>query len=243
MIPVLGVPYISRPDLLSALFASIDEPVDRLLVVDNSEDGSAPVTPQAIHIAAHHNLGVAASWNLILKATPLAPWWLLVNADIAFAPGDLARLAATVGTDAGVWEMWGFAAFAINRAAVDTTGLFDENFHPAHHEDCDYRRRLALAGVPRHPFPCGVSHYGNATIKSDERHRRQNDRTAALNERYYAAKWGSVACEDGHERYVAPFDVGGSVTTWTQDFARLRELTWEDRMAAYYAKANAGRLE
>lgn len=228
MIPVLGVPYISRPDLLRALLASVDVPVGRVVVIDNSPDASAPVPPGAEHVPMRHNTGVAASWNLVIRMAPLAPWWLLANADVEFAPGDLAALAGAVGTAAGVWEMWGFAAFALNRAAVDAAGLFDENFHPAHHEDCDYRRRLALAGVPRRAVPCGTAHAGHATIASDGRLRALNERTAADNARYYAAKWGCLDCEDGRESFTSPFGRGAGVSAWVLDFARLRGQTWGD---------------
>ena len=52
----------------------------------------APTTCRGYRvIQPGHNLGVAASWNLGIKATPLADWWLICNSDIKFGPGDLAK--------------------------------------------------------------------------------------------------------------------------------------------------------
>ena len=39
MIPLLAVPVLGRPDLLTACVASIDAPVRRLLIIDNSPEG------------------------------------------------------------------------------------------------------------------------------------------------------------------------------------------------------------
>jgi hypothetical protein len=35
VIPVLGIPILSRPDDLTAMLASVDEPVGRLVIIDN----------------------------------------------------------------------------------------------------------------------------------------------------------------------------------------------------------------
>lgn len=58
MIPVLAVAYVNRPELLTAMFDSIDEPIGQVIVLDNSEDGSAPAPPGSIHLPFHHNIGV-----------------------------------------------------------------------------------------------------------------------------------------------------------------------------------------
>src|SRR6476646_7004966 len=104
MIPVLAIPVINQPSMLAACLASIDEPVERLIVIDNSGTGAlgdvaAAIRPDALIVDPPSNLGVAASWNFAIRTTPDAPWWCLVNADVEFAPGDLARLAAWMVDD------------------------------------------------------------------------------------------------------------------------------------------------
>lgn len=138
MIPVLGVPYINRPDLMTAMIESIDEPIGRLVIIDNSVDGWAEKAgwikdrfPDSVVLWPRHNLGVGASWNLIVKATPRSPWWAIVNADIAFAPGDLKSLVRAMDTQA-IAMLFSMAAFAFSADAIASVGLFDENFVPAY---------------------------------------------------------------------------------------------------------------
>src|SRR6478609_1560237 len=95
-IPVLIVPILNQPELLYRMLKSIDHPVDRVVVIDNGDvvlDLSEDEPWGQLRIVRPgHNLGVAASWNLGLRVTPQAPWWLIVNHDLEFGPGDLARL-------------------------------------------------------------------------------------------------------------------------------------------------------
>ena len=93
MIPVLGIPYYNRKDLLLRCVASIDYPVETLVVVQNGNEdlemgiGICLLNPhlaktRLVHIK-HPNAGVAGAWNEIIKLFP-ARWWMLVNNDIEF---------------------------------------------------------------------------------------------------------------------------------------------------------------
>lgn len=221
MIPVLGVPIISRPDLLRRLLSSVDVPVGRRIIIDNGD----VVADHLLPVKLPANLGIAASWNLVVKLTPDAPWWLLVNADVEFAAGDLARIVAEM-TDPSprIVTMDGFAAFAINAAAIETVGWFDENYHPAYVEDCDYEYRCALLGVPIIELPHGARHDTSSTI-ADPHYARQNARSYPANVRYHEQKWGGSL--RGGERFTSPFDHGGDPADWTLDLARLRDNGWE----------------
>ena len=95
MAPVLGIPVVSRPDLLRACLASIDLDV-RLVVIDNSGTGelgdvAADLRPDAVISEPIANLGYTASVNHIIRSFPDEPAWYVANADTVFAPGDLAR--------------------------------------------------------------------------------------------------------------------------------------------------------
>jgi GT2 family glycosyltransferase len=222
MIPVLAVPAL-HPDRVEKMLASVDVPCVRRLVIDNG--GKVPDLPNVHVVRLPHNLGVAASWNLAMKLTPHAPWWAIVNDDVEFGGGDLAALCAEMeNPTARVVTMDGFAAFGINRAALDTVGWFDENYHPAYVEDADYERRCRLAGVPIIPIRNPAHHTRSATI-ADPHYGRQNGRTYPLNVAYHRAKWGG-GVRSG-EVYVTPFDAGGPVYGWNLDSARLRQQGWE----------------
>lgn len=192
MIPVLGVPVLNRGDLAERMLGSVDLAVTETLVILN---GNADETRS--HLKGHQvtfidpgfNLGVAASWNFVVRARPAAPWWLIVNADIEFGAGDLERLADAMDKPGPrVACLYEFGAFGINAETVDTVGWFDENFHPIYFEDNDYRRRCHLAGVPVVNLISRTRHDNSATIASG--YARHNDRTFPRNGDYYAAKWG-----------------------------------------------------
>ena len=202
------------------MVASVDEPVGRWVCIDN---GSGADAPGVIHLPA--NLGVSASWNLGIKLTIDAPWWAIVNDDIVFAPGDLAVLAAAMHEQPVIATLDGFSAFAINRPALEAVGWFDENFHPAYVEDCDYEYRARLARVPIIPLAGGLTHERSSTI-ADARWRKENHRTYPRQNDYFRAKWGGGI--RGGETLDTPHGRGGSVADWTLDVGRLAELRWND---------------
>lgn len=225
MIPVLAVAYVNRPELLTAMFDSIDEPIGQVIVLDNSEDGSAPAPPGSIHLPFHHNIGVSAAWNMAIKVTPKAPWWCIVNSDITFGKGDLARLAATVEEGSGaLYFMLGMAAFAITRHTLFSVGFFDENFHPAYDDDLDFVRRAVIVGTPVIEVGFSGTHVGSAVIYADPVLRNLNGRTHPANDRYYERKWGGY--KQGGECFETPFGRGGHVGDWRLEPERLREQSW-----------------
>lgn len=222
MIPALIVPYL-RPDFIDRMLASLDEPVEQLVVIDN---GSGHPRPGAISLPM--NIGVASAWNLGLKVSARAEWWLIVNDDVVFAtPGDLARLAGHMADPAArVVTLDGFSAFALNRAALDAVGYFDEAITPAYYEDCDFEYRCRLAGVPIWPMPSGLQHDRSSTI-ADPHYGQQNGRTFNANNVYFRAKWGGPP--RGGEAYTTPFNRGGSPADWTLEPQRFREQQWVRR--------------
>ncbi len=225
MIPVLTIPFLNRPDLLERCLTSIDYPVDRLVLVDNSSRsiGRAVAERQApgrcirLHIIEHANSGVAASWNEVIKLFP-APWWLLVNNDIAFAPGDLEKVSAFISKEytrndapplACAYANHGASAWAVTLHGIQTVGLFDENIFPAYLEDCDWSYRADLLGARRANIPdCHLIHgddfqTGSCTVNSDPRLQRLNATTHGGNFDYYRRKWGG---SNGQETFKVPFN-------------------------------------
>jgi hypothetical protein len=223
-LPLLGVPILNRIDLLERLLASLDQPVHTLAIVDNSIDHSAnnstaapagasisqelealrqrghPLIQQIRIARPFRNLGVAASWNLILSNFPEAPLALLANNDIQFAPGVLDAALSRIDTArpqflALLEPPNAFAAFLLTPLCWDRLGLFDPNFHPAYCEDLDYRDRLQanpevqqLDGSFAHAAmaACNPSH--SATIGSDPELARHNRTSYALNSLWYLSE-------------------------------------------------------
>jgi GT2 family glycosyltransferase len=193
VIPVLGFLTYSRFDLADRLLASIDFPVEHLVIVDNSGRREySPVKPELVEnlwlVQLPHGLGYSGGLNLIVKTTPFAPYWLLVNDDTVFQPGALKKISEQVDTKAinflSIMPKW--SGFVLGEGAVLKAGLFDERFHPIYFEDNDYERRLMAAGVKAKFINAELGHDNSSTLNSG--FHSQNDRTFQANQRLFQSK-------------------------------------------------------
>lgn len=193
MIPVLGFLTYSRFDLADRLLASIDFPVEHLVIVDNSGRREyAPVKPELVEnlwlVQLPHGLGYSGGLNLIVKTTPFAPYWLLVNDDTVFSPGALKKISEQADPEAinflSIMPKW--SGFVLGEGAVLKAGLFDERFHPIYFEDNDYERRLMAAGVKAKFINAELGHDNSSTLNSG--FHSQNDKTFQANQRLFQAK-------------------------------------------------------
>jgi GT2 family glycosyltransferase len=198
VIPVLGFLTYSRFDLADRLLASIDYPVEHLVIVDNSGKRQyQPKKPDLVKnlwfIQLPHGLGYSGGLNLIIKSTPFAPYWLLVNDDTVFQVGALKKISEQVDTDAinflSIMPKW--SGFVLGEGAVLKAGLFDERFHPIYFEDNDYERRLMQAGVKAKFINAEIGHDNSSTLNSG--FHSQNDKTFQANQRLFQSK---VAADD-----------------------------------------------
>lgn len=208
MIPVVVTSIMNRPDLLDRLVASFDVPLERGLIVDNGRTGYQADLPWVSVQPPFRSLGWPGTLNFGIMQTPDAPWWLLVNNDAYFEPGKLAALAERMDSDEPQILHHSWTATAINRAVIETVGLFDEwSFWPLYFDDTDYAYRCHLAGVPvEHGDWCREGDDGETasmTIRSDPEFAAANNRTWALNRTAYIAKWGGPP---GREQFTRPWD-------------------------------------
>ena len=204
-IPVMIVPILAGPELLYRMAGSIDFPVHRLVVVDNG----MCVDPVELRQAAGDrvgaitvlpmpcNLGVAGSWNLGIKATALAPWWLVANFDVVFPAGSLQRFAETVSDGvlllAGATPVW--STFCLSQSVIERVGLFDEQVHPAYFEDDDYMMRCRHYQVPIMFSDISVDHDNSSTLKYGYNDR--NAETFTANRLYVQRKHSMEDFTDG----------------------------------------------
>ena len=245
--PVIGVPYINRPDLLQRLansmaiqkeVADFDYRFVWNIQLDNGVIFENSIEKFLIY-SCGHNLGVSASWNAIIKSTPMAPYWLILNSDIELGANDLAKIKAFVEPRLdthGLLFCHGFSAFVITPLALEAVGFFDENIYPAYLEDCDYHHRIRLAGIQCENIPdLGLIHgemvngkmEGSRAINANPIYSRENGRTHQGNFDYYRAKWGGI---NGEETYMFPFnDIAYSLDYWVFDFARYKQQQWNLR--------------
>ena len=193
MIPVLGFLTYSRFDLADRLLSSIDYPVKDLVIIDNSGKRTyEPKKPDLVErmwfIQVPHGLGYGGGLNLIVKTTPFAPYWVLLNDDSVLAPGALKKIHDQVDTDAinflSIMPKW--SGFVLGEGAVLKAGLFDERFHPIYFEDNDYERRLMAAGVKAKFIHAVLEHDNSSTLNSG--FHSQNDLTFHRNSQLFDKK-------------------------------------------------------
>lgn len=193
VIPVLGFCTLKRFDLADRLLASIDYPVEHLVVVDNSGLQTwTPTKPDCVSnlwtIRIPFGLGLVGAWNLIVKSTPYAPYWVLVNDDAHFAPGALETIAKEVDTQAlnflDIVPQW--SAVVFGEGMVEKVGLYDERFYPLYFDDNDLERRVDQACVPKKTIQAKVHHDNSSTLNSG--FQQVNGKTYAANMRLFDEK-------------------------------------------------------
>ena len=178
MIPVLGFATLSRFDMAQRLIDSIDYPVEHLVIIDNS--GKKEFEPRINDniknlwlLQVPHGLGANGAWNLIIKSTPHAPYWVIPNDDSWFEPGALQNIAENVDTTkfnfVNIHPIW--SCVIPTEGSVEKAGLWDEAFHPIYFDDDDYEWRMKQLGVEFHNIDAKVHHDNSSTLKSgyDER--------------------------------------------------------------------------
>lgn len=229
MIPFIGIPILTRADLLMRLVNSIDYPVENLLVIrndDGKDDGITEVINIAcqnptgqigrVHVISHPNAGVSWSWNECFKFYPFHPFWMIAGNDIQFTPGDLelmAESAHALGDEyAAFFGNHGHSLFIVTQRGIKNVGQFDVNLTPAYLEDCDWMRRLHLAGEKYYDVQ-GVKaihgefingrQEGSSTIRSNPDLAKFNSITHSGNFIYYNRKWGGF---NEREKFATPFN-------------------------------------
>ena len=232
MIPVIGIPYLSNPDLLFECLESISQDQYGFIhIIDNSPTKDPLVLPMGVRMKprllvtrGHRNLGVSASWNLLIKLHSDAPWWAITNSDLILGEGDLERLEENIAGH-GLVAFQGMHLFGIRGSTIQAIGWFDENFVPGYFEDNDYHYRCGLLGSTIYQLDMAGTHVMSSTLLRSDRYKAENARTFPLNARYYVEKWGGPV---GQETYKTPFDQGSSPRDWTLDITRLASQSWKE---------------
>lgn len=196
VIPVLGFATLTKFDMAQRLLDSIDYPVETLVVVDNS--GIKAWIPRANDyvgeiwtIRLPHGLGANGAWNLIIKSTPFAPYWVIPNDDSYFEPGALEIIANNVDTEkfnfVDVNPKW--SCVVPGEGAILKAGLWDEVFHPIYYDDDEYEWRMNMLGVEFNHIPAKVHHNNSSTLHSG--YNEKNNVTFARNRSMFTNKVAS----------------------------------------------------
>ena len=187
MIPVVGFATVFRFDLADRLIDSINYPVEHLVVVNNSgtrewQPKENPNVQNTWHIEVPNGLGLVGAWNLIVKSTPYAPYWVLINDDAWFSADALETIEREVDTNALNFchvEQTPWAAPVFGEGCIEKAGLYDEAFYPIYFDDNDLERRIRHAGVEVKQLSARIHH---EPMQTRQRFHDRNAVTWAANE-------------------------------------------------------------
>lgn len=189
-IPALIIPVLNRFDLLENALASIDYPIDNILVIDNSNS----YKNNNVHVLnIPNNIGVAASWNLGIKCYATSPYWVFMGNDVEWLPGTLQKIALLSGRERFLISNYGFNAFSLGAGIVQKVGLFDENYFPAYYEDEDFESRARIMGLGKNIlYPdIPVKIHGSCTTAKSGGYDNEKNKSDISNKLYYQNKFAS----------------------------------------------------
>jgi GT2 family glycosyltransferase len=214
IVPVVIVPVLTEHWRVDSMLLSFGGRIKTLCVIDNGNSEWQLRTHKASDVFVWRmpaNLGVAASWNLGIKATPFSPGWMIVNHDIQFGEGAVEQFFASASEDnivLGGKPNW--SCVWIGCKVVERIGLFHEGFHPAYFEDNDFEVRAQRAGITVVPSTAAINHRNSSTLASSEKFRDRNAHTFQAN------------LERFQERVERPWE---ELVDW--DLGRRRDLGWD----------------
>ena len=241
MIDVICTAILRDGPRLYQHFKSIDHPIKRYFIIDNScgQDPSVTAAIQRINdvdseyiqeirvLTTCQNTGYPGAVNLAIRQNTDCRHWLFTGFDWYLEEGELERLSTVIDTylfgmtlGRGDDEMCGTV---FTPRLLDAVGYLDENFYPGYFEDNDYRYRQKLMGVHMSPFPLASTHITSSTLHSCREFEEKNRVTFSKNFEYYIDKWGGPP---GRELYKTPFDAGYPINHWHYDPKRIESLRW-----------------
>ena len=256
MIPVIGTAVMKNPHWVERLYRSIDYPVENFVIFNNNGKGEITQQLEEMHKVKNYiinkltichlpsNLGVSTACNLIIKSYISAPYWIIVNDDVAFTEGLLKEMVqAAKPNDIGMVHPYGgdfndgaWDLFLIKDWVIQEHGLFDENLTPAYCEDADYIMRLHNKPIkkitsltkPYYHGPGLCNEYyihGSQTKKSNPELNQRLNEINIINFEYLNQKWGKGWRMT--DPYKHPFNnetLPLSTTTFDLKFIRSKQI-------------------
>lgn len=156
----IGIPTVNQWPMLREHLHSyaMDMPDIAFVIVDNGNQGitmdELPNGYQFKVLSLPVNIGVAASWNVLLHYIFTSHEYALILNDDVYLGLNQREIQAICDEQEGVEACAaplitggkGFASFMLRYDTFQDTGDFDINYYPAYFEDNDYVERLKAAG-------------------------------------------------------------------------------------------------
>lgn len=201
------IPTINRADLLrDALeYYELLYPNTEKLILDNGNQEIVCYDKRATIYKSEHNLGVAGSWNFLIKKAIEKGYghFLVLNDDVILKKHEdiINGIINAPKTNFFVCDPSNhWSSFILSKHIYDKVGEFDENFKKCFYEDNDYAYRMKLASMDIHIIrelnPEEFLNNGS-TLEHPEL------RGDVENRDYYVKKWGGMP---NFETYTTPFN-------------------------------------
>ena len=207
MIPVF-IPYVNRPDMLDRVISMIPRTEHTEAVIINNSGGrmERPMSAALLEPPVPLSFTQSQNWMMKLAKAYTLPFYMWAHCDALLEPDSVEKLYQCAVSQTGKWGViyTHYDIFcAYNTEAADAVGGYDTDFFD-YSSDCDFYRRLDLAGYKRIESGIPVGHdKGSTTITSDKRHWRRVGIQVPYRSALYRAKWGG---EPGHETFKTPYD-------------------------------------
>jgi GT2 family glycosyltransferase len=202
------IPTVNRADLLAEAMAQYERvfPETPVLIWDNGKQG-LPEYRNTETFVSDRNLGVAASWNALIKRASDRGFdtYLILNDDVILQCGEetLDRVLANGGDDIfhRCRPFYNWSSFILRKHIYMKVGPFDEEFKGCFFEDNDYEYRMRLSGIHiRYEDELNPGVYRNSqTIEKDPKLGNYID-----NRELFIRKWGGMP---GSETYLTPYGI------------------------------------
>lgn len=204
----LGIPTVNQGELFQEFLQEYENDYwqyEDIIVIDNGDQElKRGYVRTQIHTMAH-NIGVAASWNLILRIAfgmDLFSHVAIYNDDVLVKQRSevLVNLVDACEGDLILGD-YDFSAFIMSFECWRKVGDFDENFKGAYFEDNDFLIRCQLAGC-KIVYDTALNPQvfnRSSSIRKDPSLNENFER----NKQYYIEKWGGVPTE---EKFTKPFN-------------------------------------
>ncbi len=211
----IGIPTLNRADLLQENLADLAETfndADALHIIDNGNQAIS--IPEKLHPITFletvpTNLGVAGSWNKIMRRAFIegdADYVLILNDDIVLGKTrDI--IEEIIISKAEPWLLTGhyfWSVLLISKRCFEEVGEFDEKFFPAYYEDNDYAHRVTLhpdaaLRMGQDPRLDPIVKRNSMTIEKDKTLNKDFNKNKA----YFVEKWGGLP---GQVKFKNPFN-------------------------------------
>lgn len=170
-IPTVIVPVLSKYDYLKKMISTIDYSINHLIIVDNGEK-CEKIFHKYINkvsiIKLPFNLGIATSYNLGIKLSPMSKYWIFAQDDMQWNPGGLEKIDRMSGSDKflyGFTHNRPFSCRSIGENVIAKVGLLDESYYPAPGDEFNFHRRCLFHKIEQDDITDTYKAYNSLTMR------------------------------------------------------------------------------